>query len=97
MAIFFNVITCPFSKTIFLQQTGFKSLFNNENRAILGQGQGEEIGHTCCIQLVDICLLIQNLKKSCRSVNLCRSYRHFSLSKITRFSIITPVKKGLGR
>jgi hypothetical protein len=43
---------------------------------------------------VEICLLIQNLKKSCRSVILWRSYRHFSLSKIPRFSIITPVKKG---
>jgi hypothetical protein len=79
-------------------------MFDNENIAIFvkmnltfAQGQGVEIGHNL-LSNVKIYLLIQNLKKSCRSVKLWRSYRHFNMSKIPRFSIITPVKKrGLGR
>jgi hypothetical protein len=101
MLPFFNVITCPLSKTTFCNKPDLNILFNNENIAIfvkmtltLVQGQGEEIGHNLLHTFVRICLLIQNLKKSCRSVNLWRSYRHFNMSKILRFSIITPVKKG---
>jgi regulatory protein YycI of two-component signal transduction system YycFG len=56
---FFNVITCPFSKTISCNKPDLNTLFNNENIAIfaemtltLVQGQGEEIGykllHTVC-------------------------------------------------
>jgi hypothetical protein len=49
---FFNVITCPFSKTIFCNKLNLNISFNNENIAIfvnmtltLVQGHGEEIGH----------------------------------------------------
>jgi hypothetical protein len=47
---FFNVITCPFSKTISCNKPDSYILFNNENISIfvemtLIQGQGEEIGH----------------------------------------------------
>jgi hypothetical protein len=52
MVTFFNVITCPFSKTIPCNKLDLNILFNNENIAIfvkmtltLVQGQGEEIGH----------------------------------------------------
>jgi hypothetical protein len=103
---FFSVITCPFSKTISCKKPNLNILLDNETIAIFVkttltlvqfQGQGEEIGHNLLHIFVDICPLIQNLKKSCRSVNLWRSYRHFSFSKIPRFSIISPVKKGLAR
>jgi hypothetical protein len=49
---FFNVIICPFSKTISCNKPNLNILFNNENIAIfvkitltLVQGQGEEIDH----------------------------------------------------
>jgi hypothetical protein len=49
---FFNVIVCPFSKTIFCNKPDSNILFNNKNIAIflkmtltLVQGQGKEIGH----------------------------------------------------
>jgi 23S rRNA-/tRNA-specific pseudouridylate synthase len=52
MVTFFNVITCPFSKTISCNKPDLNILFNNEDIAIfvkmtltLVQGQGEEIGH----------------------------------------------------
>jgi hypothetical protein len=52
MVSFFNVITCPFSKTISLNKPDLNILLNNENIAIfdkmtltLVQVQGEEIGH----------------------------------------------------
>jgi hypothetical protein len=52
MVTFFNVITCPFSKTIFCNKPNLNIWFNNENIALfikipltLDQGQGEEIGH----------------------------------------------------
>jgi hypothetical protein len=97
---FFNVITCPFSKTISCNKPDLNILFNNENIAIfvkmaltLVQGRGEEIDHNFLHTFVKICPLIQNLKKSYPSVNLWRSYRHFNMSKVLRFSIITPVKK----
>jgi hypothetical protein len=67
---FFNVVTCPFSKTISCSKPDSNILFNNENVAIfvkmiltLVQGQGNEIVITCCISIVKIYLLIQNLKK----------------------------------
>jgi hypothetical protein len=52
MVIFFNVITCLFSKTISCSKPDPNILFNNENTTIfikmtlaLVQGQGEEIDH----------------------------------------------------
>jgi hypothetical protein len=82
MVIFFNVITCPLSKTISCNKPDSNILFNNENIAIfvkmtltLVEGQGEEIGHNMLHIFLNICLLIRNLKKSCRSVNFWRSYR----------------------
>jgi hypothetical protein len=52
MVIFFNVITCPLSKSISCNKPDPHILFNNENIAIfvemtltLVEGQGEEIGH----------------------------------------------------
>jgi hypothetical protein len=48
---FFNVITCPLSKTIFCNKLNSNILFSNKNMAIfvkitltLVQGQGREIG-----------------------------------------------------
>jgi hypothetical protein len=52
MVTIFNVITCPFSKTISCNKPDLNFLLNNENIVIfvkttltLLQGQGEEIGH----------------------------------------------------
>jgi hypothetical protein len=52
IVIFFNVITCPFSKTISYNKPDSNILFNNENIALfvkmtltLVEGQGEETGH----------------------------------------------------
>jgi hypothetical protein len=71
MVIFFNVITCPFSKTISCNKPDSNNLFNNENTAVfvkmtltLVQAQGEEIGHNLPHIVRKICLLIQNLKKN---------------------------------
>jgi hypothetical protein len=65
MVTLFNVITCPFSKTIFCNKPDLNIMFNNENIAIfvkmtliLVQGQGEEIGHNLLYVFVKICLLI---------------------------------------
>jgi hypothetical protein len=52
MVVFFNVVTCPLSKTIYCNKPDSSILFNNENMAIfvkitltLVEDQGEEIGH----------------------------------------------------
>jgi hypothetical protein len=74
-------------KTISCNKPDSNNLFNNENIAIFVkmtlnyvQGQGKEIGHNLLHMFVKICLLIQNVRKSCQSVNLWRSYRHFNMS-----------------
>jgi hypothetical protein len=65
MVTFFNVITCPFSKTIFCNKPDLNILLNNEKIAIFVkmtltfvQGQGEEIGHNLLHTFVKTCLLI---------------------------------------
>jgi hypothetical protein len=60
MVTFFNVITCPFSKTISCNKPDSNILFNEENIAImtftLVQGQGEDIGHNLLhIVCYDLC------------------------------------------